>query len=109
VFYKDLNVYKVLYPIRSSRHLMEFYREVFLPLKEYDEYYNSDIIKTVGAYLDNNGEYKKTAQQMHQHENTVRYRILKAKKLLDLENEHIRFIEQISLALKIDKIMNIDS
>ncbi len=109
VFYKDLNVYKVLYPIRSSRHLMEFYREVFLPLKEYDEYYNSDIIKTVGAYLDNNGEYKKTAQQMHQHENTVRYRILKAKKLLDMENEHIRFIEQISLALKIDKIMNIDS
>lgn len=108
VYYKDLNVYKVLYPMRNSRHLDEFYREVFLPLKEYDEYYNSDIVNTVEVYLENNGDYKKTSQILHQHENTVRYRILKAKKLIDLENEHLKFIEQVSLALKMDKIMNID-
>lgn len=108
VYYKDLNVYKILYPIRNSRHLMEFYREVFMPLKEYDKYYNSDIVNTVEVYLENNGDFKKTAQLLHQHENTVRYRILKAKKLVDLENEHLKFIEQISLALKMDKIINID-
>ncbi|SHJ24665.1 Sugar diacid utilization regulator [Dethiosulfatibacter aminovorans DSM 17477] len=108
VHYKDLNVYKVLYPMRNSRHLAEFYREIFMPLKEYDEYYNSDIVNTVEVYLENNGEYKKTAQMLHQHENTVRYRILKAKKLLNLENDHLKFIEQVSLALKMDKIMNMD-
>ena len=80
-----------------------------MPLKEYDQYYNSDIIHTVEVYLENNGDYKKTAQILHQHENTVRYRILKAKKLIDLENEHLKFIEQVSLALKMDKIMNIES
>lgn len=88
---------------------MEFYREVFMPLKEYDEYYNSDIVNTVEVYLENKGDFKKTAQILHQHENTVRYRILKAKKLLDLENDHLKFIEQISLALKMEKIINIDS
>ncbi len=80
-----------------------------MPLKEYDEYYNSDIVNTVEVYLENNGDFKKTAQILHQHENTVRYRILKAKKLLDLKNDHLKFIEQISLALKMDKIINIDS
>lgn len=108
VFYKELNVYKLLYPMRDSRYLKEFYMEIFMPLKEYDEYYNSDIIHTVEMYLENNGDYKKTAQILHQHENTVRYRILKAKKLLDMENDHLKFIEQISLALKMDKIINID-
>lgn len=105
-YYKDLNVYKILYPLKSSRQLEDFYKEVFLPLKEYDQYYKSDIIETIEAFLLNDGDYKKTAESLHQHANTIRYRILKAKKILELENSHISFIEQISLALKINKILN---
>lgn len=105
VHYKDLNVYKVLYPLKETVHIREFYNDVFIPLKEYDDYYNSDLIKTIELYLENDGDYKKTALQLHQHENTIRYRILKAKKILDLEGNHLNFVEQISIALKINKIM----
>lgn len=106
VHYKDLNVYKILYPLKETYQIRDFYKEIIQPIKEYDSYYNADLIKTIGLYLENDGDYKKTANQLHQHENTVRYRILKAKKLLDLENNHLKFIEQISIALKIDSILN---
>ncbi len=104
VYYKDLSIYKLIYPIKNSRILKDYYEEVIKPLKEYDKYYNSNILETVEKYIDYDGDYKKTASYLEQHENTVRYRILKAKKLLGMEDSHFKFIEQISIGLKIDKI-----
>jgi sugar diacid utilization regulator len=104
VYYKDLSIYKLIYPIKNSRIVREYYKETIQPLKEYDKYYNSNILETVGKYIDYDGDYKKTASYLEQHENTVRYRILKAKKLLGMEDSHFKFIEHISIGLKIDKI-----
>lgn len=104
-YYKDLNVYKILYPLKSSKQLEDFHKEIYEPLFEYDEYYKSDLIITLKTYLKYDGDYKKTAECLHQHSNTIRYRILKAKKILDLENNHFNFIEQISIAFKIHKIL----
>jgi len=108
VYYKDLNLFKILYPLRHSIYIKEFYDEIFVPLAEYDKYYKSDMLRTLEIYLQNDGDFKKTAQHLHQHENTIRYRILKAKKILDLENDNIKFIEQVSLAIKIDKVINME-
>jgi sugar diacid utilization regulator len=104
VHYKDLSVYKLIYPIKNSRIIKDYYNETIEPLKEYDRYYNSNILETVENFIEQDGDYKKTASLLEQHENTVRYRVLKAKKLLGLENSHFKFIEQISIGLKIDKI-----
>jgi DNA-binding PucR family transcriptional regulator len=99
----------LIYPIRDSRIITNFHEETIVPLVEYDKYYNSDIVETVEKYIKNDGNYKKTALDLNQHENTVRYRILKAKKLLGLENSHFEFIEQVSIGLKIDKILKIQN
>lgn len=107
-FYKDLNVYKILYPLKSSKLLYDFHTDIYKPLKDYDDYYNSDLIETIEAYLKHDGDYKKTADYLHQHGNTIRYRIQKAKKILNLENNHISFIEQISIAFKIHRILYIN-
>jgi hypothetical protein len=109
VYYKNLSVYNLIYPIRDSRIITNFHEETIVPLVEYDKYYNSDIVETVEKYIKNDGNYKKTALDLNQHENTVRYRILKAKKLLGLENSHFEFIEQVSIGLKIDKILKIQN
>lgn len=108
VYYKDINVYKILYPLKGSDSLEDFYNEVMKPLLDYDNHYDKfELIKTIEAYLNNDGDYKKTALYLNQHENTVRYRILKAKRILNLENNTFRFIEQVSIALKIKNILNI--
>lgn len=106
IFYKNLNVYKLLYPLKDNRELKEYYSEIIEPLIEYDKYYNSNLIETIESFIENDGNYKKTAEELYLHENTVRFRILKAQKILDLEDNYIQFIEQIYIGLKIKNILN---
>jgi DNA-binding PucR family transcriptional regulator len=65
------------------------------------------LINTIEAYLNCDGDYKKTATLINQHENTVRYRISKAKRFLNLENDNFKFIEQVSIALKIKNLLKL--
>lgn len=106
ILYKELNVYKLLYPLKDTRELLEYQEEIIEPLIEYDKRYNSNLLETIESYIENDCDYEKTAESLYLHENTVRYRILKAKKLLNLENSHIQFIEQVHIGLKINMILN---
>ncbi len=108
VYYKDINVYKILYPLKGTSNLQDFYDDIMKPLIDYDNHYDKfELIKTIEAYLENDGDYKKTAHNLNQHENTIRYKILKAKKILNMENNNFKFIEQISIAMKIKNILNL--
>lgn len=106
IYYNSLNIYKILYPIKDKLFLRNYMKEVLDPLNEYDEIHKLDLIKTLETYIKNDGNYKKTGLEMAQHENTIRYRISIAKKILNLENNHFSFIEQVSIAFKINNILN---
>lgn len=109
VHYKNLGVYKILYPLKNTDTLKDFYNDIMSPLIQDDSHYDKfELIKTIEAYLDNDGDYKSTALILNQHENTIRYRIMKAKKILNFENNNFSFIEQISIALKIKNMLNIN-
>ncbi len=106
VHYKDINLYKILYPLKDSSIIQDFYDEIIKPLISCDGSDDKfDLVNTIEVYLENDGDYKKTAAILNQHENTVRYRIQKAKRILNLENNNFKFIEQISVALKIKNIL----
>ncbi|MBA1336185.1 MAG: hypothetical protein HPY66_2429 [Firmicutes bacterium] len=107
IYYNTLNIYKILYPIKDKLFLKEYMLEILGPLTKYDENHKLDLIKTIAIYIKNDGNYKKTAHEMAQHENTIRYRISVAKKILNFEDNHFGFIEQVSIALKISKILNV--
>lgn len=106
IYYNKLNIYKILHPIKNKSFLTEYMKEVLDPLYEYDENYKLDLINTIEIYINNDGNFKKAALIMGQHENTIRYRISVAKKILNLENNHFSFIEQVSIALKIRTLLN---
>lgn len=106
IYYNSLNIYKILYPMKDKLFLRDYMKEVLEPLNEYDEIHKLDLIKTLETYIKNDGNYKKTGLEMAQHENTIRYRVSIAKKILNLENNHFSFIEQVSIAFKINKILN---
>lgn len=104
VYYNDLSLYNVLFPIREQEYLREYCRKTLGPLREYGRQQGIDLTGTIEAYLKNDGDYKKTAALLFTHENTVRFRITKAKALLGLENSHFQFIERVSVALKADQL-----
>ncbi|WMJ76451.1 MULTISPECIES: PucR family transcriptional regulator [unclassified Sedimentibacter] len=107
VYYKDISLYKILYPLKNSDVLMDFYSDVIEPLTKDVSNDKNELINTIEAYLNCDGDFKKTAALINQHENTVRYRISKAKRLLNLENNNFKFIEQVSIALKIKNILRL--
>lgn len=107
VHYKDTSIYKILYLLKGTDALKDFYDEIMKPLLDYDNN-KFELIKTIEAYLDNDGDCKKTARFLNQHENTVRYRIQKAKRILHMENNPFKFIEQVSIALRIKNIIDVN-
>lgn len=64
-----------------------------------------DFLQTIEAFVTNAGDYKKTAQQIQQHENTIRYRVNRIKQVLGMEGDPIRFYETISLAVQLRIIL----
>lgn len=106
IFFKDMGVYKILMPFMDKIWMHHFYNEIISPLKKYDEQYNTEILKTAIAYVENDGNVKKTSEELIQHENTIRYRIHKVKEILGMENANGSFYEQLSIAVKIYKTLD---
>lgn len=102
--YDDLSVYNLLLPLRNHEVLKKFCEETLDPLKKYEKQQSLSLLETISVYIENNGDYKKTAALLSQHENTIRFRIHKAKSILGFENSHYAFIERMSIALKAEKL-----
>ena len=60
---------------RGPGELERFYAETIEPLSAYDEQYETELVATVEAYLDNDGNVAATAKQLFTHRHTIRYRL----------------------------------
>ena len=64
-----------------------------------------EIMNTLKAFVRNKGDYKLTALDVSQHENTVRYRMNKLRSWLDMDDDNISFYETISLIAKYSQFL----
>lgn len=104
-FYNDIGIYKILLPFQDEYWMKDFYESIIHPLQNYDKKTSTDMFKTAIIYVENNGNIKDTADELFQHENTIRYRINKIKDILNMEENH-SFYEELSIAVKIYKILS---
>ncbi|MFE3448209.1 helix-turn-helix domain-containing protein [Nonomuraea sp. NPDC059194] len=58
-----------------------FTRRLLEPLFDYDAKHQSELVRTLGAFLDTAGSWNACAERMHVHVNTVRYRIRRVEEL----------------------------
>lgn len=103
-FYKDIGMYKLLFPYFKEHWLKSFYDEIISPIKEYDDKYNTEMFNTAVKYIENDGVYKAAADSLFIHENTVRYRINKIKEILHKEKQEGSFYEELSVAIRLHKL-----
>ena len=103
-FYKYTGIYKILLPYTKDYWIQNFYDEIILPIKRYDEKYHTEMFHTAVKYIENDGINKATAESLFIHENTVRYRINKIKEILNMKDLDGSFYEQLSVAIKLYKI-----
>lgn len=106
--YDPLSPQQLLLPIRGSREMQEFYDEFCREIAaKTTEEGMEDMLLTTRAYVQCNGDFKKTAKKLKQHENTIRYRINRLRNYLDVEEQPLLFHEIISLAVRIESMLEI--
>lgn len=105
VKYHDLGTMRLLMLLSGQSELEEFSNSIIGTLIEYDKMTNSQIYTTMYAFYKNNYHYKKTAQSLFVHENTVRYRIEKAEEIIKSKSSADDFRETFSVALKCKNII----
>ena len=80
--FDDLGIYRLLSPLREGAEARSFTEEVLGPLISRDKKRGGKLLITLEAFLDNNQEMKRTAEALHIHYNTLRYRLERIEKLI---------------------------
>ena len=107
--YEELGIMKLLILLSRSPELEEFYSDIILSLKAYDQKNNSQLFETMCAYRKCHYQYRETAHCLYVHENTVRYRISKARELIEAKAPGDDFRETFSIALKCQDVLDLDA
>lgn len=73
--YGQLGIFVLLNELRDQRVTEGFLRDTIRPVEEYDREYGSELLTTLESFLENDGNYRRTAKALYMHHNTIRYRI----------------------------------
>jgi sugar diacid utilization regulator len=109
--FEDTGAYRLLLPAMSDdpAELERFYAETIQPLADYDEQYETELVNTVEAYLDNDGNVAATAKQLFTHRHTVRYRLERVRELCGHDVSSTEGREKLGLGLKAMRVLGIAS
>ncbi|MDR1068812.1 MAG: PucR family transcriptional regulator ligand-binding domain-containing protein [Clostridiales Family XIII bacterium] len=105
VAYDKLGITKLLLRLSGHKEMEDFCHEILDPLLAHDEKNGSQLFDTMRVFLEQKKDYRVTAKTLFVHENTVRYRIEKAKEIIEDHNAADDFCESFSLALKCRQIV----
>lgn len=109
--FEDTGAYRLLLPAMSEdpAELERFYAETIQPLVSYDEQYETELVATVEAYLDNDGNVAATAKQLFTHRHTIRYRLERVRELCGHDVSGTEGREKLGLGLKAMRVLGIAS
>ena len=107
--FEDTGSYRLLLPAMSEDpgELERFYEETVAPLAAYDDQYETELLATVEAYLDNDGNVTPTAETMFTHRHTIRYRLERVKELSGHDISSTEGREKLGLGLKSMRVLGI--
>jgi DNA-binding PucR family transcriptional regulator len=89
--------------------LQRFYAETVEPLVAYDGQYDTELVKTLEAFLEADGNVAGTAQRLFTHRHTIRYRLERVRDLSGLDVSSSDGREKLSLGLKAMRVLGIAS
>jgi sugar diacid utilization regulator len=107
--FEETGAYRLLLPAMSEdpAELQRFYAETVEPLVVYDEQYATDLVQTVEAFLDAEGNVAGTAAKLFTHRHTIRYRLERVRELSGLDVGSTDGREKLSLGLKAMRVLGI--
>jgi DNA-binding PucR family transcriptional regulator len=79
--FDELGVYRLLSRLEDSAEVERFVRDWLGILLDYDTRRNSELVKTLSAYLEHGGNYDATARALVVHRSTLKYRLQRIRDL----------------------------
>jgi len=107
--FEQTGAYRLLLSAMSEdpAELQRFYAETVEPLVAYDTQYETELVRTVEAFLDNDGNVAGTAQKLFTHRHTIRYRLERVRELSGLDVGSTDGREKLSLGLKAMRVLGV--
>ena len=97
----------LLLSLKNQDVYMRFYNEIVYMINQNDPTSKMEYIDCLVAYVTLGGNYRTISQQLHVHENTIRYRINNLRKILGYEEDLVHFHETIAIFVTIHKILTV--
>jgi DNA-binding PucR family transcriptional regulator len=107
--FEETGAYRLLLPAMSEDpgELQGFYDDTVAPLADYDEQYETELMRTLETFLDADGNVARTAEKLFTHRHTIRYRLDRVRELSGLDVSSTDGRERLSLGLKAMRVLGI--
>ncbi|MEG0371667.1 MAG: PucR family transcriptional regulator ligand-binding domain-containing protein [Clostridium sp.] len=105
VHFEDLGIYKILCQENLREEIEKFYIMNLEPLVEYDARKSTELVKTLEAYFEHNGNLKKMSDALFTHYNTILYRLTRIKEITGINFENAKDRLNLEIALKIKMLI----
>ncbi len=90
--WRDLGAFTLLLSIQDDEALTLYCDSVLGPIEEGDEEYGGELLRSLEAFIEQNGQWERAAREVYCHRHTLRYRMRKIEELTgrDLSRAHDR-------------------
>ncbi len=106
VYFGDLSLYELLLGVNDPHLLSGFSDHWLSTLVHYDDQHHTDLLPTLSAYFENNGNMARTAHVLNIHRNTLVYRLGRITEILQLDMDDSNVRLNLHLALKVHRMLN---
>jgi purine catabolism regulator len=90
--WRDLGAFTLLLSIQDDDALKLYCDSVLGPIESGDDEYGSELLRSLEAFIEQNGQWERAAREVYCHRHTLRYRMRKVEELTgrDLSRAHDR-------------------
>jgi purine catabolism regulatory family protein/PucR-like helix-turn-helix protein/diguanylate cyclase with GGDEF domain len=90
--WRDLGAFTLLLSIQDDEALRLYCDSVLGPIEAGDEDYGGELLRSLEAFIEQNGQWERAAREVYCHRHTLRYRMRKVEELTgrDLSRAHDR-------------------
>jgi purine catabolism regulator len=90
--WQDLGAFTLLLSLQDDEALRLYCDSVLGPIEDGDAEYGGELLRSLEAFIENNGQWERAAREVFCHRHTLRYRMRKVEQLTgrDLASAHDR-------------------
>jgi purine catabolism regulator len=79
--YRDLGSFQLLLSLQDDEALRLFCDSILGPIEAGDGHYGGELMRSLEAFIEENGQWERAAKRLYCHRHTLRYRIRRVEEL----------------------------